>query len=258
MEQVQPAPGRTDHASRATAQAMGARVCFPVLQVASLSSAARNLSQPLPVSAHVFGIRLHGSQPFRAGARVMAGAAPVRALPSLGQRRARSGARAHLLRPSYAVHPRPPAPARRAQTIYHRDRLGAARPQSSSYPQNRKYHLAEFSNPNQQGGQDNKSLVAMMVVFVAVLFGAQFYHAKMNPPPAPSTARPVAAPQASAQPPPRAARRNRRPASAAAAAKRLRPPCPWCRPARRRRRSSRTSSTGSRSPTAAPRSRAGS
>jgi YidC/Oxa1 family membrane protein insertase len=47
--------------------------------------------------------------------------------------------------------------------------------------------LAEFSNPNQQGGQDNKSLIAMMVVFVAVLFGAQFYHSKMSPQAAPSS-----------------------------------------------------------------------
>jgi YidC/Oxa1 family membrane protein insertase len=46
--------------------------------------------------------------------------------------------------------------------------------------------LAEFSNPNQQGGQDNRSLIAMMVVFVIALFGAQYYHSKMNP--APSTA----------------------------------------------------------------------
>ena len=41
--------------------------------------------------------------------------------------------------------------------------------------------MAEFSNPNQQGGQDNKSLVAMMVVFVAVLFGASLYHAQDEP-----------------------------------------------------------------------------
>jgi YidC/Oxa1 family membrane protein insertase len=56
--------------------------------------------------------------------------------------------------------------------------------------------LAEFSNPNsQQGGQDNRSLLAMMVVFIAVLVGAQYYHSKMNPEPAPSTASPSAAPQ---------------------------------------------------------------
>jgi YidC/Oxa1 family membrane protein insertase len=61
--------------------------------------------------------------------------------------------------------------------------------------------LAEFSNPNQQGGQDNRSLIAMMVVFVAVLFGAQYYHSKMNPQPAPSTVPTVAAPQPSAQSP---------------------------------------------------------
>jgi len=55
--------------------------------------------------------------------------------------------------------------------------------------------LAEFSNPNQQGGQDNKSLVAMMVVVVAVLFGAQFYHSKMNPPSASPPATTAAPPQ---------------------------------------------------------------
>jgi YidC/Oxa1 family membrane protein insertase len=59
--------------------------------------------------------------------------------------------------------------------------------------------LAEFSNPNQQGGQDNKSLVAMMVVFVAVLFGAQLYHSKMTPQTASPPAAPAAAPQAPAQ-----------------------------------------------------------
>ena len=61
--------------------------------------------------------------------------------------------------------------------------------------------MAEFSNPNQQGGQDNKSLIAMMVVFVAVLFGAQYYHAKTNPQTAlPSTTAPATAPQATPQP----------------------------------------------------------
>jgi YidC/Oxa1 family membrane protein insertase len=44
--------------------------------------------------------------------------------------------------------------------------------------------LAEFSNPNQQGGQDSKSLLVMMVVIVAILFGSQFYHSKTNPQPA--------------------------------------------------------------------------
>ena len=60
--------------------------------------------------------------------------------------------------------------------------------------------MAEFSNPNQQGGQDSRSLVAMMVVFIAVLVGAQYYHSKMNPTPAPSVTSPSAAPQASAPP----------------------------------------------------------
>jgi YidC/Oxa1 family membrane protein insertase len=56
--------------------------------------------------------------------------------------------------------------------------------------------LAEFSNPNQQGGQDNRSLIAMMVVMAAVLFGAQYYHSKTtSQPPSTPTA---AAPQTSA------------------------------------------------------------
>jgi len=54
--------------------------------------------------------------------------------------------------------------------------------------------LAEFSNPNQQGGQDNRSLLAMMVVFILVLVGAQYYHSKMNPEPAPTTAPAASAP----------------------------------------------------------------
>jgi YidC/Oxa1 family membrane protein insertase len=57
--------------------------------------------------------------------------------------------------------------------------------------------LAEFSNPNQSGGQDNKSLIAMMVLIGAVFVGLQFYKAKMSPPAAsPAVAAPVAAPQA--------------------------------------------------------------
>ena len=73
--------------------------------------------------------------------------------------------------------------------------------------------MAEFSNPNQQGGQDNRSLIAMMVVFVAVLFGAQYYHTKMNPqsasPSAPAATQtagqPAPAPPPAAAPPTAAA-----------------------------------------------------
>jgi YidC/Oxa1 family membrane protein insertase len=61
--------------------------------------------------------------------------------------------------------------------------------------------LAEFSNPNQQGGQDNKSLVAMMVLVMAVLFGAQFYHSKMNPQTATPSAPAATAPQTPAPTP---------------------------------------------------------
>jgi YidC/Oxa1 family membrane protein insertase len=43
--------------------------------------------------------------------------------------------------------------------------------------------LAQYSNPNQQGGQDNRSLLAMMAVLVVVFLGLQFYKAKMAPAP---------------------------------------------------------------------------
>jgi YidC/Oxa1 family membrane protein insertase len=63
--------------------------------------------------------------------------------------------------------------------------------------------LAEFSNPNQQGGQDNRSLVAMMVLVMAVLFGVQYYHLKTAPAaPSASPSTAIAAPSASAAPGP--------------------------------------------------------
>jgi YidC/Oxa1 family membrane protein insertase len=55
--------------------------------------------------------------------------------------------------------------------------------------------LAEFKNPGQQGGQDNKSLLVMMLVMVTVFFGLQFYKAKKNP----QTALPNATQSAPAQ-----------------------------------------------------------
>ncbi len=41
--------------------------------------------------------------------------------------------------------------------------------------------MAEFKNPNQQGGGDNRSLLVMMLVLVAVFFGLQYFRAKTNP-----------------------------------------------------------------------------
>jgi YidC/Oxa1 family membrane protein insertase len=65
--------------------------------------------------------------------------------------------------------------------------------------------LAEFKNPNQQGGGDNKSLLVMMLALVTVFFGLQYFRAKTNPqtvspnaaasapqPPATSAAQPAA------------------------------------------------------------------
>jgi YidC/Oxa1 family membrane protein insertase len=64
--------------------------------------------------------------------------------------------------------------------------------------------LAEFSNPNQQGGQDNRSLLAMMAILVAVFFGIQFYKAK-NPQTALPPVAPVTQSAAPATTPPGAA-----------------------------------------------------
>lgn len=41
--------------------------------------------------------------------------------------------------------------------------------------------MAEFKNPNQQGGQDNRSLLVMLLVMAAVFFGMQVFRAKKNP-----------------------------------------------------------------------------
>ena len=57
--------------------------------------------------------------------------------------------------------------------------------------------MAEFKNPGQQGGQDNRSLLVMMLVMVAVFFGLQYFRGKNSPPtPTPSVTQTVAgAPQ---------------------------------------------------------------
>ncbi len=70
--------------------------------------------------------------------------------------------------------------------------------------------MAEFKNPNQQGGGDNKSLLVMMLVLVAVFFGLQYFRSKSNPQTASPNATPAAQsvaqnPQSSAQPAPAAA-----------------------------------------------------
>jgi YidC/Oxa1 family membrane protein insertase len=58
--------------------------------------------------------------------------------------------------------------------------------------------LAEFKNPNQQGGGDNKSLLVMMLVMVAVFFGLQYFRAKKTPEPASPAAVTQTAPAQSA------------------------------------------------------------
>jgi YidC/Oxa1 family membrane protein insertase len=60
--------------------------------------------------------------------------------------------------------------------------------------------LAEFKNPNQQGGQDNHSFLLMMLVMVAVFFGLQYFQStkpKPASPKAPATAQNTPAPNAS-------------------------------------------------------------
>lgn len=46
---------------------------------------------------------------------------------------------------------------------------------------NRKFLLAEFKNPTQPGGNDNKPLLTMAFVMIAVFFGLTAYQAKHNP-----------------------------------------------------------------------------
>lgn len=63
--------------------------------------------------------------------------------------------------------------------------------------------MAEITNPNQQGGQDGRSFMAIMMVFLAILLGFQYYHLKTNPPQPPSkpaTSQPAAAPAVPAGP----------------------------------------------------------
>ncbi|MGP8258428.1 MAG: membrane protein insertase YidC [Acidobacteriaceae bacterium] len=62
--------------------------------------------------------------------------------------------------------------------------------------------MAEFSNPNQQGGQDGQTLMTVMIVVVAIVLGLQFYRSKTTPPP--STTPPIAVQQAPSQPMPAA------------------------------------------------------
>jgi YidC/Oxa1 family membrane protein insertase len=64
---------------------------------------------------------------------------------------------------------------------------------------NRKSLLAEFKNPNQQGGGDNRSLVVMMLVMVTVFFGLQYFRAKRNPQTALPNATPIPAQSAPSQ-----------------------------------------------------------
>ena len=62
--------------------------------------------------------------------------------------------------------------------------------------------MAEFSNPNQQGGQDGQTLMTVMIVVLAIILGLQFYRSKTAPPP--SSTPPIAAQQTPSQPVPAA------------------------------------------------------
>jgi YidC/Oxa1 family membrane protein insertase len=62
--------------------------------------------------------------------------------------------------------------------------------------------LAEFKNPNQQGGGDNKSLLVMMLVMVSVFFGLQYFRTKHNPQTVSPNAAQTAPAQTGAQPAP--------------------------------------------------------
>ena len=64
--------------------------------------------------------------------------------------------------------------------------------------------MAEFKNPNQQGGgQDSRSLFVMMFVMLAVFFGLSYFRQKSNPRTVSPNA-PTAQTQPAQQPPPAA------------------------------------------------------
>ena len=46
--------------------------------------------------------------------------------------------------------------------------------------------MAEFSNPNQQGGQDSSSMMTLVIILLAVFLGVNYYHSKTTPPPSSS------------------------------------------------------------------------
>jgi YidC/Oxa1 family membrane protein insertase len=76
--------------------------------------------------------------------------------------------------------------------------------------------LAEFKNPNQQGGGDNKSLLVMMLVLVTVFFGLQYFRAKNNPQTAsPNAAHNAVAPSATQPGAPAAASTSAAPSASA-------------------------------------------
>ena len=75
--------------------------------------------------------------------------------------------------------------------------------------------MAEFKNPNQQGGQDNNSFLLMMLVMVAVFFGLQYFHTTKTKPASPAA--PVAtqsAPTPAAAPAPADTTQSSAPAAA--------------------------------------------
>jgi YidC/Oxa1 family membrane protein insertase len=65
--------------------------------------------------------------------------------------------------------------------------------------------LAEFKNPNQQGGKDNNSFLLMMLVMVAVFFGLQYFQKPKPKPASPATPATQSTPAQSAPAQPAAA-----------------------------------------------------
>jgi len=64
--------------------------------------------------------------------------------------------------------------------------------------------LAEFSNPNQQGGQDGQSIITVMILVVAVVLGIHYFQTKTAPPVPASSPTPGATPQTPYTPAPSA------------------------------------------------------
>lgn len=77
-----------------------------------------------------------------------------------------------------------------------------SRPPFYVFSKEQEISLAEFKNPNQQGGQDNNSFLLMMLMMIAVFFGLQYFHASKSKPEPPKAEKAAATQNAAPAPAP--------------------------------------------------------